>query len=169
MSPKCTILGGFVVIDETMSSSVVAESMEGESDDPTRIRTLAVTADDAVSALEAREQRDRPVVLRATPPFSGRMRARLHVVADENHVDPAPLHVAPDALLDESAPEYPRPADTEDELRADPDVEYTVERHHDRHREAVSTWRERVRDHFDDTVAVETPSGPHKVDLTVLG
>ncbi|PSQ27574.1 hypothetical protein BRD06_04800 [Halobacteriales archaeon QS_9_67_15] len=121
--------------------------MEEESDDPTRIRTLAVTADDAVSALEAREQRDRPVVLRATPPFSGRMRARLHVVADEDHVDPAPLHVAPDALLDESAPE----------------------RHHDRHQEAVSTWRERVRDHFDGTVAVETPSGPHKVDLTVLG
>ena len=152
-----------------MSSSVVVESMDGESDDPTRIRTLAVTADDAVSALEAREQRDRPVVLRATPPFSGRMRARLHVVRDEDHEPPAPLHVAPDALLDESAPEYPRPADTEDELRADSDVEYTVERHHDRHQEAVSTWREHVRDHFRDTVTVDTPAGPHEVELTILG
>ena len=143
--------------------------MERELNDPTRIRTLAVTADDAVSALEAREQRDRPVVLRVTPPFSGRMRARLHVVADEDHEAPEPLHVRPEALLGESAPTYPRPGDTEDELRADPDAEYTVERHHSRHQEAVATWRERVHDYFRDSVTIETPFGPHEVTLTILG
>jgi hypothetical protein len=152
-----------------MSPSVFIQSMDGESNDPTRIRTLAVTAADAVSALEAREQRARPVVLRVTPPFSGRMRARLHVIADEDHEAPEPLHVTPEALLEESAPTYPRPAGTEDELRADPDAEYTVERHHSRHQEAMATWRERVHDYFRDSVTIETPFGPHEVTLTILG
>ena len=42
-----------------------------ESDDPTVIRSLAVTADDVVAALEANERRDAAAVLRVTPPFSG--------------------------------------------------------------------------------------------------
>ncbi|WP_123538847.1 hypothetical protein [Halosimplex salinum] len=143
--------------------------MERASDDPNRIRTLAVTAGDVVTALEARAQRDRPVVLRATPPFSGRMRARLHVAAEEYDETPAPLHVDPESLLAPTAPDYPRPADTEDALRADPDTEYTVDLHHDRHQEAVATWRERVRDHFRDTVTIETPDGPHEVAVSILG
>jgi len=143
--------------------------MDRASDDPRRIRTLAVTAEDVVAALEARAQRDRPVVLRATPPFSGRMRARLHVVTGEYDESPAPLHVDPEALLDDAAPTYPRPADTEDELRADPDAEYTVERHHERHEAAVTTWRETVTDHVRDTATVETPDGPHEVGVTLLG
>ncbi|WP_436909830.1 hypothetical protein [Halosimplex marinum] len=143
--------------------------MDRTSDDPRRIRTLAVSAEDVVAALEARIQRDRPVVLRATPPFSGRMRARLHVAAGEYDGTPRPLHVDPAALLDDAAPSYPRPAETEDALRADPDAEYTVERHHDRHETAVATWRETVVDHVRDTATVETPRGPHEVDVTVLG
>ncbi|MFC7139520.1 hypothetical protein ACFQMA_06670 [Halosimplex aquaticum] len=143
--------------------------MDGESADPTRIRTLAVTAEDIVAALEARIQRDSAVVLRVTPPFSGRMRARLHAGPDEYDEEPAPLHVSPEALLAESAPSYPRPADTEDRLREDPDAEYTVERHHERHREAVTAWRERVRDHVRDTATIETADGPHEVSVSVLG
>lgn len=140
-----------------------------ESDDPTRIRTLAVTADDVVAALEARTQRDQQVVLRVTPPFSGRMRARLHVGPQDYEGSPAPLHIPPESFVDESAPPYPRPADTEDALRADPDVEYTVERHHDRHQEAVASWREQVRDHFRDATTVDTPAGEHEVSVTILG
>ncbi|ELZ22247.1 hypothetical protein C475_17083 [Halosimplex carlsbadense 2-9-1] len=143
--------------------------MDGASDDPRQIRTLAVTAEDVVAALEARAQRDQSVVLRATPPFSGRMRARLHVGAGEYDESPAPLHVDPEALLDDAAPTYPRPGDTEDELRDDPDVEYTVERHHDRHEEAVAAWRETVLDHVRDTASVETPQGPHEVGVSLLG
>ena len=143
--------------------------MDRASDDPRRIRTLAVTAGDVIAALEARAQRDRPVVLRATPPFSGRMRARLHVVSGEYDESPAPLHVDPPALLDDAAPAYPRPADTEDELRADPDAEYTVERHHERHEAAVANWRETITDHIRDTATVETPDGPHEVGVTLLG
>jgi hypothetical protein len=56
-----------------------------ESADPTVIRTLAVRTDDAVTAVESnRRTGSRPgdgrgrVILRVTPPFHGRMRARLH-------------------------------------------------------------------------------------------
>ncbi|WP_415380988.1 hypothetical protein [Halosimplex sp. TS25] len=143
--------------------------MEEESADPARIRTIAVTAEDVVAALEARIQRDSPVALRVTPPFSGRMRARLHAGANEYDETPAPVHVSPGALLDESAPSYPRPANTEDRLRADPDVDYTVERHHERHREAVAAWRERVRDHVRETATIETPDGSHEISISVLG
>ncbi|MFB6139184.1 MAG: hypothetical protein ABEJ26_01965 [Halosimplex sp.] len=143
--------------------------MEGGSEDPTRIRALAVTVDDVVAALEARVQGDRPVVLRVTPPFSGRMRARLHVASEAYADEPTPVHVPPESLLADSAPAYPRPADTEDELRADPETEYTVDRHHDRHREAVANWRERVRSHLRDTVTIETADGPHEVDVAALG
>jgi hypothetical protein len=143
--------------------------MDRASDDPRRVRTLAVTAEDVIAALEARAQRDQPVVLRATPPFSGRMRARLHVVTGEYDESPTPLHVDPEALLDDGAPTYPRPADTEDELRAEPDTEYTVERHRDRHADAVDNWRETVLDHVRDTASVETPEGPHEVGVSLLG
>ena len=163
------------------------------STDPRAIDVLAVTAEDVVSALEARRQRGRPVVLRVTPPFSGRMRARIHVpVADapgatdggpareterdgdtkrdgDRDGEAAPVHVDPDAFVGDAAPAYPRPAETEDALRADPDVEYTVERHHERHRAAVASWRERVREHFVEETTVATARGPVDVEVVVLG
>jgi len=152
--------------------------MDSESNDPRSIGALAVTADDIVAALEARHQHDRPVVLRVTPPFSGRMRARLHVVDGDPEAAtggertvgmPSPLHVAPSALVDGDAPAYPRPAETEDDLRADPNAEYTVDRHHERHRERVASWRERIRDHFVAETTLETPGGDVRVDVAVLG
>jgi len=158
--------------------------MSPESDDPRAIRSLAVTADDVVTALEARQQRDRTVVLRVTPPFSGRMRGRLHVPSADrpdgrrDRAQPgdseepgkgSPVHVDPERLVDDDAPPYPRPADTEDRLRSDPDTEYTVDRHHERHRERVVSWRERVRDHFAFEVEVEVPDGTTRVELAVLG
>jgi len=143
--------------------------MGAEGDDPTRIRTLAVTAEDLLAALQARTQGSQPVVLRVTPPFSGRMRARLHVGQADYRGDPTPLHVDPDALVEESAPAHPRPAETEDELRADPDVAYTVERHHDRHQEAIESWRAQVREHVRERTRIETPDGSHEVTISLLG
>lgn len=53
--------------------------------DPTVIRTVAVRSDDAVTALESNRRTGSSrgddggrVILRVTPPFHGRMRARLH-------------------------------------------------------------------------------------------
>ncbi|MEF8757758.1 MAG: hypothetical protein V5A33_05945, partial [Halobacteriales archaeon] len=102
-----------------------------------------------------------------TPPYSGRMRARLHrtdAVPPEEFV-----HVRPADLLADDAPAYPHPDETADALRADPDVAYTRDRHRERHEDAVETWREAVRDHLVDRVALRTPDGPHVVEVKPLG
>lgn len=143
-----------------------------ESEDPTDVRSIAVSAEDVVTALEASRRSDRNTVLRITPPFSGRMRARLHE-ADSGPVStddqPAPIHIDPSSLIAVDAPAYPDPADTEDELRSASEVEYTRERHRERHAEAVTQWRESLPEAIVDTVALETEAGPHDVDVTVLG
>lgn len=145
--------------------------MAGESDDPTVVSTVVVNAEDVVSAVESARRGGREPVLRITPPFSGRMRARIHVPVEDEYdgKDPVPIHVQPDALLADDAPDYPTPADTEDELRADPDATYSRDRHHDYHAERVAEWREAVTDHFAETTTLETPAGPHEVTVAVLG
>lgn len=144
-----------------------------ESEDPTVVRSVAVTAEDVVTALEASRRSDRNTVLRVTPPFSGRMRARLHeadaVSGQTGDADPAPIHIDPDSLVAADAPAYPDPSETEDELRSEPDVEYTRERHRERHAEAVATWRESLPESIVDSVTLQTAAGPHAVDVTVLG
>jgi hypothetical protein len=143
--------------------------MGEEGSDPSVIRSVAVTAEDVVAAVESHHQREERVVLRVTPPFSGRMRARIHVSAVDGTGETGAVHVDPTILLDDEAPPYPRPADAEDDLRADPDTEYTVERHHERHRKALERWRDRLPEHVRDRVTVETAEGPVTVDVAVLG
>jgi hypothetical protein len=143
--------------------------MTSGSDDPTDIRSIAVTADDLVSALEATERGGRDAVLRVTPPFSGRMRARLHVEGTAQYDDPPPIHIQPTTLLADSTPDYPTPAETETRLREDPDVQYSRERHHDRHAEAVAEWRDAVRTHVVEATTIDTPGGPHEVTISLLG
>jgi len=131
--------------------------------DPTVIRSIAVTVDDVVTALEATQRSGRRTVLRITPPFSGRMRARLHRPSGEATeaitLDPSDLVADP--------PPYPHPDDTEDRLRAA--GEYTTERHHDRHAAAVREWRAAVREAVVDAVDLPTESGPHRVAVKRLG
>jgi hypothetical protein len=145
--------------------------MAGESDDPTVVSTIVVNAEDVVSAVESVRRGGGETVLRITPPFSGRMRARIHVpVAGEYEgTEPEPIHVHPTDLLADDAPDYPTPADTEDELRADPDTTYSRERHRDYHAERVAEWRERITDHFAETATLDTPAGSHEVAVAVLG
>lgn len=140
------------------------------SGDPRTVRTIAVTADDVVAALEANERGRRPdrTVLRITPPFSGRMRARIHVEQDIEYGDPAPVHVPPADLVADP-PAFPTPDDTEDELRADPEVEYAPERHRRRHERAVEDWREAVRDSLVGTVDLRVGEDTHRVEVAVLG
>jgi hypothetical protein len=135
----------------------------------TDVHSIAVSATDLVTALETARRTGKDAVLRVTPPFSGRMRARLHVTGSDSYDDPAPIHVDPEALLTEDAPTYPTPAETADELRADPSESYSRERHHERHSAAVDGWRETVLDAVVDTVTIPTQSGGHEVAVTVLG
>lgn len=121
-----------------------------------RIRALAVHTDDVLDALEARERTESHVVLRTLPPFSGRMRARLHVVDGAGGTgEPGAVHFHPGVFV-ESPPQYPRVDDTADELRAT--GEYDVERHRERHEQTVEAWREAVRSRRREEVALRDPS-----------
>lgn len=144
--------------------------MSLESPDPTVIETVVVTAEDLTSALETNRTSGKHAVLRMTPPFSGRIRARLHVELDENYdQDPEPVHLEPRMLVEDSLPAYPRPAETEDQIRSDPDREYTVDRHHEYHATVVEEWRRQVPDAVESRVTVETPTGSTTVDISILG
>lgn len=143
--------------------------MTSESENPRAIKSIAVTGEDVVTAAETNRTSDRTAVLRVTPPFSGRMRARLHVCLDEELQEPAALHIAPRHLLADDTPAYPRPAETENKLRTDHDTEYTVERHREYHEAAIQEWRDAIRSGILDSVALETADGPHEVTVHVLG
>ena len=146
--------------------------------DPRRIGSLAVTESDVVDALEAAARGGRAIVLRVTPPFSGRMRARLH---DAGAVDPdgdpeappgdadgaVPVRIPPDRFVADPPP-YPTVDDTEDELRAS-ETPYTRERHRKRHREAVEAWRETVRDRLVVEITLATDPEPTTVSVAYLG
>ncbi|WP_245710130.1 hypothetical protein [Halopenitus malekzadehii] len=150
------------------------------SADPTRIRVVVVHAADVVTALEARERSRRRTVLRATPPFTGRMRARLHDAAAAEDRDAAPadgdgtvaesvdpphpeassesgresteaVHIPPRDLVVDPPP-YPDPDDTEDALRARD--AYDIETHRSRHAAAVADWRDTVRGRIAETVPI---------------
>ena len=132
--------------------------------DPTAIRSIAVTVDDVVTALEATRRSDRRTVLRITPPFSGRMRARLHRPTGDDGSEA--INLDPSALVAD-LPSYPDPDETADRLRAA--GEYTTERHHDRHAAAVEEWREAAREAVVDAVALPATDGPHRVGVKRLG
>jgi hypothetical protein len=136
--------------------------------DPRRIRSLAVHREDVANALEATLRSDSRVVLRVTPPFSGRMRARIHRVSDDAGDPVAPIHVDAADLVD-PLPAYPEVDDTvADHPNAD------VETRRERHAEAVAEWRTAVREAVGGSVelavdAEEEDAATHAVDVTPLG
>ncbi|WP_121823366.1 hypothetical protein [Halostella salina] len=139
------------------------------SDDPSAIRSVAVTREDVVTALESNLRSDGRTVLRVTPPFSGRMRARLHEMGTGEFVGEGdPVHLDPADLI-ESVPPYPDPATTEDEIRAAADAEYTTDRHRERHVEAVEDWRATVRSSLVDSVELPGEEGSRDVTVKALG
>ena len=152
----------------------MTEEERGRDPGPDRIRSIAVHREDVANALEATLRSDRDVVLRATPPFSGRMRARLHALdagsdesGERDSADsadaPAPLHVDPRDLVAE-VPPYPEPDDTASEY---PDADLETRR--ERHAEAVERWRERVRERVGPTVEIEVDGDVREVDVVALG
>lgn len=137
---------------------------------PDRIRSIAVHRDDVATALEATLRSDRTVVLRVTPPFSGRMRARLHSLGSGGEADaetdtdgdPAPIHVDPRDLVAE-VPPYPEV----DETAADhPDTDLEARRK--RHTEAVDSWREAVRKSVVDSVELDAGGGDGEVETVEI-
>ena len=161
--------------------------MPPAEDDPAAIESVAVSREDLVTAYEhALRGGDGRAVLRLTPPFHARMRARIHMEPerddDEREQDPTdaadstdaegptPIHLPPERLIDaERAPDPPTPDETEDALRADPRAEYSVERHRDRHAAAMDEWRAAVGAAARERVEIETPAGPREIAVKVLG
>lgn len=142
--------------------------MSVESDDPTVVRSVAVTVDDVVTALEARRRAGRRTWLRLTPPFSARMRARLHAAdgSTDGADGPAPVLVRPARFVSDPPP-YPDPDETADALRAA--GAYDPERHRERHADRVAEWRAAVRAAVAEEVALPTPAGEHRVAVIRLG
>ena len=140
-----------------------------ESDRPQVIRSIAVTTADIVAALEMQVTSNRDAVLRITPPFNGRMRARLHVAQENEYVDGVePIHIPPDRLVRSEAPSYPQAVETEAELRSDPKLTYSVERHHEYHTERVAEWRNSLPAYIRETVTLDTPTGTQSVTVKPL-
>ena len=133
--------------------------------DPSVIRSLAVSAEDLLAAMEADAGGDAPAVLRVTPPFSGRMRARLHVVQGGD--DDGPLTIPPTALVGADAPAYPTPDETADELREREGEAYSVARHREYHERRVEQWRDRLLDHV--VASTTLPTTDHQVQVSLLG
>lgn len=138
--------------------------------DPRVIESVAIQVPDLVRAAEARARDRAAAVLRVTPPYSGRMRARLHVAAN-NSYDPTrpetPIHLMPGALLTDF-PTFPTPDETEEQLRA-ADVAYTPERHHDYHQTQVITWRTQIAASIAEATTITVAESSHTIDVLTLG
>ncbi|WP_049898779.1 hypothetical protein [Halococcus agarilyticus] len=135
------------------------------------VRSIAVHAEDVVSAIEANRSDGPRTVLRVTPPFDGRMRARLHVEHEGEYAEgdgQTPIHIPPSRLVADP-PTRPTPDGTGDRLRADPAATYSVETHHERHTTAVAAWREALAASIVESVTLDGTGGPHRVEVTVLG
>ncbi|WP_394739469.1 hypothetical protein [Natronococcus roseus] len=132
--------------------------------DPSAIRSIAVSRDDAVDAFVYGRENPGAAVLRVTPPFHGRMRARIHVYrADDTRVTGA-VHVQPETLLEtEAVANYPT---LEDEREDAPSGE--TEEVRKRHAESVDAWRERAQEAIVETVALETADGSTTVSVKPL-
>jgi len=140
-----------------------ADPTAAGTDDPGVIRSIAVTVDDVVTALEANRSADRSAVLRVTSPFAGRMRARIHVAGGEGSYegDAEAIHIDPESLVVD-VPEYP----TADETAGD-EADLKARRH--RHTERVEQWRETVSERLGDEVTLATASGSVDVRVVALG
>ncbi|SEP61448.1 hypothetical protein [Natrinema salaciae] len=136
-----------------------------EDDDPSAIRSLALSPADAADAYVYSRENPGEAVLRVTPPFHGRMRARIHVY----HVDDTELtgaiHLSPDDVIaDEVLDDYP-----DLESRLDDAATEDADRIRERHAAAVADWQARAREAIVDAATIETDDGSHRVELKSLG
>lgn len=143
------------------------ESMTGSAN-PATVHTAVVTASDLVSALETSYRGGgETVVLRITPPFSGRMRARLHRYRESDGAKSDAVHLDPHALVTDDCPVPPEPDDGEDALRTDPDATYTIDAHREWYQETLDQWRAEVPEHVREEVTL--PGTESVITISILG
>lgn len=142
-----------------------------ETADPSVIESVAIHRKDVVRAHEMQVRKQTPAVLRITPPFSERMRGRLHIADNDQYdsgMEGAPIHLSPATLLADP-PALPLPDETADQLRADSDRTYSPEEHYEFHAEQVAEWRARIADIIVSEVSVQTTHGNHTLTVVPLG
>jgi len=136
--------------------------------DPAVVDTVVVTAIDLVAALEATQRTgNADTVLRMTPLFSGRMRARLHVRQGSEVEDGTSVLLPAPAFVTERCPAPPDPDDVEDDLRADPVDAYSIERHRERYRAALQQWRSSVPAYV--RAETQLPGTDGTITISLLG
>ncbi|WP_312912215.1 hypothetical protein [Natronosalvus caseinilyticus] len=139
---------------------------EDRDRDPTTVRSLAVTAEDVVNAFVYTRENPGQAVLRATPPFHGRMRARLHVYRVDDSPATGAVHLEAAALLDdEIVAAYPTLAEVEQRL----DGEASAETVREQRADALEAWAERARESILESATLETANGTHRVSVRTLG
>ncbi|ADD04577.1 uncharacterized protein Nmag_0993 [Natrialba magadii ATCC 43099] len=164
----------------------------GVDSDPAAIRSIAVSPADVVDAYAYTQENPGEAVLRITPPFHGRMRARIHVYRHDDAELTGAVHVRPADVLESDVIEaYPafdevatggRSADGEGSVDGSDDADGAANesdsttatdavsddrRKH--HAEAVERWQERAREALLDEVQIDTESGQRPVDVKSLG
>ncbi|MFC7213230.1 hypothetical protein ACFQO4_03935 [Saliphagus sp. GCM10025334] len=140
--------------------------MSGDARDPTTIRSLAVAAEDVVNAFVYTRENPGRAVLRATPPFHGRMRARLHVYRVDDSTETGAVHLEAADLLDaETVAAYPTLEDVEQHV----DGEASAGTVREQRADALEAWAERARESIVESAAFETANGPHRVSVSTLG
>ncbi|WP_242695442.1 hypothetical protein [Halomontanus rarus] len=168
---------GAAVPDPDFDSDSRPNSDSDSDIDPTAIRSLAVAAEDVVDAFVYTRENPGTAVLRVTPPFHGRMRARLHVYRVDDTRSTGAIQCAPaDLLPDDVVDAYPTVAETEarlaDEDAGDRDdregAEIDRERIREAHTDALEDWRGRARDSILDSVVLGSDDGT-RVDVKPLG
>ncbi|WP_435552161.1 hypothetical protein [Natrinema sp. CGMCC1.2065] len=138
-------------------------------DDPRAIRSIALSPEDAVDAYVYGRENPGDAVLRVTPPFHGRMRARIHVYRRDDAELTGAVHLSPAAVIaDDVVADYPDLESALADADADPDSD-AAERIRKRHAESVAAWRERAREAIVETVALETDEGSRRVEIKTVG
>ncbi|SEH16136.1 hypothetical protein SAMN04487967_2455 [Natronorubrum sediminis] len=138
---------------------------EDDTVDLSAIRSIALAPADVVDAFAYTQENPGAAVLRVTPPFHGRMRARIHVFRTEDTEVTGAIHLSPESVLEERVvADYP---DLESTLEgADADETDAVRKEH---AAAVEAWQERARESIRETVTLETDEGTQTVDLKLVG
>ena len=146
--------------------------------DPAAIRSLAVSRADVVNAFVYSRENPGTAVVRVTPPFHGRMRARLHVYHVDDTRATGAIHVSPADLLTEAVVEaYPTLESVEAE-RGDADgVDSSAggtddgsadpKRLREAYATALESWRERALESVVDEVTLEPDREDEAVRVTV--
>jgi hypothetical protein len=148
-----------------------------DADNPSAIRSIALSPDDVVDAYAYSRENPGEAVLRVTPPFHGRMRARIHVYRVDDTELTGAVHLSPAEIIEDNiVAEYPdlestranADADADDDPDEATDSEET-DRIRERHAEAVEAWQERAREAIVQAVTLETGDCSHRVELKTLG